>query len=109
MRPSLISVRCDIDQVSVLGRRRKLVEHSWAGRAPSGVLPSPRSPDPPVPNIFQNNHRYRVHRIKVAEKAGIILTTSQVGGLLVRDLESDEVLWELPVVRNLTFSPPAGS
>ena len=40
-----------------------------------------------------------MHRIKVDEKAGIILTTSQVGGLLVRDLESDEVLWELPVVR----------
>ena len=42
-----------------------------------------------------------MHRIKVNEKVGIILTTSQVGGLLVRDLESDEVLWELPVVRVL--------
>jgi hypothetical protein len=83
----------------VVGRRRKLVEHSWAGHAPSSVLPSPRSPDLPVANVHQNNHRYRVHRIKVDEKAGIILTTSQVGGLLVRDLESDEVLWELPGVR----------
>ncbi|KIM47186.1 hypothetical protein M413DRAFT_440688 [Hebeloma cylindrosporum] len=79
-----------------LCRRRKLVEQSWAGHAPSSLLPSPRSPDPPLANVNQNTHRYRVHRIKVDEKAGIILTTSQVGGLLVRDLESDEVLWELP-------------
>ncbi len=27
------------------------------------------------------------------------MTTSSVGGLVVRDLESDEVLWELPKVR----------
>jgi hypothetical protein len=94
-----------------VGRRRTFVEHSWAGNAPSSVLPSPRSLDSPVVNVHQNSHKYRVHRIKVDEKAGIILTTSQVGGLLVRDLESDEVLWELPVVRashsrtrlNLTF------
>jgi hypothetical protein len=94
-----------------VGRTRQFVEHSWAGHAPSSVLPSPRSPDPPIANVHQNNHKYRVHRIKVDEKAGIILTTSHVGGLLVRDLESNEVLWELPVVRashsrrrlNLTF------
>ena len=94
-----------------VGRRRKFVKHSWAGYAPYSVLPSPHSPDPPIANVHQNNHKYRVHRIKVDEKVGIILTTSQVGGHLVRDLESDEVFLELPVSRasysrtrlNLTF------
>ena len=94
-----------------VGRRRKFVEHSWAGHALSSILPSPRSPDPPIANVHQNNHKYHVHPIEVDEKAGIILTTSQVGGLLVRDVASNEVLWELPVVRasyyrtrlNLTF------
>lgn len=83
-----------------LGRRRKFIENSWAGYAPSSIIPSPRSQDPPLENVHQNNHGRRVHRIKVDEKAGIILTTSQLGGLVVRDIESDEVLWELPVVRN---------
>jgi len=61
-----------------VGRTRQFVEHSWAGHAPSSVLPSPRSPDPPIANVHQNNHKYRVHRIKVDEKAGIILTTLAV-------------------------------
>lgn len=47
----------------VVGRRRKLVEQSWARHAPSPVLASSRSPDPPVANILQNNHRYRMHRV----------------------------------------------
>lgn len=49
--------------------------------------------------LFQSRTPYRrVHRIKVDEKVGLAMTTSGVGGLVVRDLESDEVLWELPVV-----------
>ena len=70
-----------------VGRRRKFVEHSWAGHAPSSVLPSPRSPDLPIANVHQNNYKYHAHHIKVEEKVGIILTTSQVGGLLARDPE----------------------
>ncbi|RXW18347.1 hypothetical protein EST38_g7514 [Candolleomyces aberdarensis] len=37
-----------------------------------------------------------VHRIKVDERNGFFLTTSRVGGLVVRDMESKKVLWELP-------------
>ncbi|KDR69967.1 hypothetical protein GALMADRAFT_255298 [Galerina marginata CBS 339.88] len=42
-------------------------------------------------------HYRRVHRVKVDEKAGITMATTQLGGLVVRDLETDAVLWELPV------------
>ncbi|RXW18353.1 hypothetical protein EST38_g7509 [Candolleomyces aberdarensis] len=38
----------------------------------------------------------KVHRIKVDEKNGFFLTTSRAGGLVVRDVESKRVLWELP-------------
>ncbi|KAJ2928384.1 hypothetical protein H1R20_g8698, partial [Candolleomyces eurysporus] len=38
----------------------------------------------------------KVHRIKVDERNGFFLTTSRVGGLVVRDVESRKVLWELP-------------
>ncbi|KAH9487465.1 hypothetical protein JR316_0001541 [Psilocybe cubensis] len=67
-------------------QRRKLVERSWAGRAPSRVV-----------DVLDPPHYKRVHRIKVDENAGITIATTQLGGLLVRDLESDVVLWELPV------------
>ncbi|KDR69976.1 hypothetical protein GALMADRAFT_255316 [Galerina marginata CBS 339.88] len=42
-------------------------------------------------------HYRRVHRVKVDENTGITKATTQLGGLVVRDLETDEVLWELPV------------
>ncbi|RXW18351.1 hypothetical protein EST38_g7513 [Candolleomyces aberdarensis] len=38
----------------------------------------------------------KVHRIKVDERNGFFLTTTRVGGLVVRDMESEKVLWELP-------------
>lgn len=37
-----------------------------------------------------------VHRIKVDEAAGLLITTHQNGGLRVRDIESGDLLWELP-------------
>jgi hypothetical protein len=43
-----------------------------------------------------------VHRIKVDESAGYILTTKSNGGLAVTDLESDSLLWYLPEVWSLS-------
>ncbi|KJA15540.1 hypothetical protein HYPSUDRAFT_194203 [Hypholoma sublateritium FD-334 SS-4] len=75
--------------------RRRMIERSWAGRAPSEILTSPRTMNAP---LSPNRTPYlRAHRIKVDEKVGLVMTTSGVGGLVVRDLESDEVLWELPM------------
>lgn len=39
-----------------------------------------------------------VHRIKVDEDVGIVITTHKDGGINVRDLYTDEVLWALPRV-----------
>ena len=91
----------------ILGRKRRMIERAWAGRAPSVVVPSPRPPGPhgsgqtePKP---ESMHYRRVHRIKVDEKAGIVMATTQLGGLVVRDLETDAVLWELPAVSIVQF------
>ncbi len=83
--------------MSPTGHRRRTIERSWAGRAPSEILSSPRTIKTPL----QQNRTpfHRVHRIKVDENVGLVMTTSSVGGLVVRDLESDKVLWELPKVR----------
>lgn len=86
--------------VTHIGRKRKTISRAWSARAPSTILPSPRTKTEPLPLNVRNRSSYRrVHRIKVDEKAGLIMATSAVGGLVVRDLESDKVLWELPVVR----------
>jgi hypothetical protein len=45
-----------------------------------------------------------VHRIKVDEKAGYILTTKSDGGLIVTDLEEDVVLWSLSPVHVTSLS-----
>ncbi|KAI0090764.1 hypothetical protein BDY19DRAFT_992179 [Irpex rosettiformis] len=37
-----------------------------------------------------------VHRIKVDEEIGIVITTHKDGGINVRDIHTDEVLWALP-------------
>lgn len=67
------------------GRKRRWIERSWSGTGPSPIT----------------THRgtgKNVHRIKVDEKAGYILTTSTAGGLLVTDLQEDRELWSLPDV-----------
>lgn len=43
----------------------------------------------------------RVHRIKVDELYGYVITTSADGGLQVTDIAEDEVLWALPKVRRI--------
>jgi hypothetical protein len=85
------------------GKRQKLIHRSWSGHASSRVVTSPRVlPSPLSLNTPENSHYRRVHRIKVDEQVGITLATTELGGLVVRDIETDEVLWELPIVRFLS-------
>jgi hypothetical protein len=67
------------------GQRRLQVNRSWSGKGPSTVT------EHPATGIV-------VHRIKVDEKAGYIITTSKShqGGLVVSDLARNQVLWSLP-------------
>ncbi|KAI0665664.1 hypothetical protein C8Q78DRAFT_985901 [Trametes maxima] len=39
---------------------------------------------------------YDIHRIKVDEKHGLVITTHEYGGLTVFDMETSQVLWRLP-------------
>lgn len=41
-----------------------------------------------------------VHRIKIDDQAGYIITTAGHGGVVVADLYEDEVLWSLPEARS---------
>ncbi|KAF8060699.1 hypothetical protein FPV67DRAFT_1511167 [Lyophyllum atratum] len=66
-----------------LCRKRYYIEKSWSGKEPSDVT------------SHESAGKF-VHRIKVDEKAGYILTTSSVGGLTVTDLQDDLKLWSLP-------------
>lgn len=65
------------------GRRRLHIEQSWSGKRPSTVT---------------EHHATgtAVHRIKVDEAEGYIITTSKMGGLIVADLVHNQVLWSLP-------------
>ena len=72
--------------VVVAGQRRLQIKHSWLGKAPSRIVQHRTSPN------------RRVHRIKVDESAGFIITTSRRGGLAVTDINTDELLWSLPEV-----------
>ncbi|KAJ7292712.1 hypothetical protein C8J57DRAFT_1266839 [Mycena rebaudengoi] len=59
------------------------IKKAWRGAASSSVTA----------------HRYAgddVHRLKVDEERGFIITTSSQGGLNVVDLHRDEILWMLP-------------
>jgi hypothetical protein len=66
--------------------RRQLIDMSWNGRGPSAIKKYTDTGD-------------GVHRIKVDEDAGYIITTSQLGGLCVTDLTRNERLWSLPQAR----------
>jgi hypothetical protein len=68
-----------------LGRRLCDIDHAWSARVPSTITTHHATGD-------------SVHRIKVDEKAGYILTTNFDGGLTVTDLNEDVVLWSLPKV-----------
>ncbi|EDR04773.1 uncharacterized protein LACBIDRAFT_303972 [Laccaria bicolor S238N-H82] len=67
-----------------LCQRRLQIQQSWLGNAPSRIVRHHTSPN------------RRVHRIKVDELAGFIITTSQSGGLAVTDINTDQLLWSLP-------------
>jgi F-box-like len=64
-------------------RRRRLIDRSWCGNGPSLI------------NKFTATGG-TVHRIKIDESAGYIITTSKRGGLYVTDLLQNELLWSLP-------------
>ena len=74
----------DVDH-PVLGRRQLDIDKAWSAKAPSTVT-------------LHHATGSAVHRIKVDEKAGYILTTRSDGGLTVTDLDEDVVLWSLPPV-----------
>ncbi|KAH7926868.1 hypothetical protein BV22DRAFT_1111448 [Leucogyrophana mollusca] len=72
-------------------RRRLEIERGWRGRGPSSfkeLSATGRS----------------VHRIKVDEEEGIVITTYQNGGLFVTDLIDNRVLWSLPVTHVVEYA-----
>ncbi|KDR70005.1 hypothetical protein GALMADRAFT_255349 [Galerina marginata CBS 339.88] len=86
----------DVDSWKIFCKKRKMITSSWAGYAPSRITPSPRQIGHDTDGESSPHYR-RVYDIKVDEKAGISMATTKSGGLVVRDLETDLVLWELPV------------
>ncbi|CAL1711315.1 unnamed protein product [Somion occarium] len=60
-----------------------LLQRNWAGRGTATI------------KTFNSPTR-NVHRLKVDERNGILLTTHSQGGLRVSDLETDNILWGLP-------------
>ncbi|KAJ3549871.1 hypothetical protein NM688_g5135 [Phlebia brevispora] len=66
-----------------LCRRGLTLERNWARH---GCHPL---------NLIATDHP-DVHRIKVDEEVGIVITTHADGGLVVRDMDTGEVLWGLP-------------
>jgi F-box associated protein len=78
--------------VLVLGRRSHQLHMNWEGngRVVARLLRPPGSD---------------VHRLKVDEKAGILITTHILGGLSVTHLFSGVLLWSLPRVRSSHLYP----
>ncbi|KAJ4488680.1 hypothetical protein C8R41DRAFT_981845 [Lentinula lateritia] len=64
-------------------QRRVHISKSWTGKASSHYVSYAGSGS-------------KVHRIKIDEQAGFIVTSFRDGGLLVNDLTDDQVLWSLP-------------
>ncbi|GJE91392.1 F-box protein [Phanerochaete sordida] len=73
----------DVSSWTEFCRQRYLSEKNWLGRGRAWCRGLAEDHDD-------------VHRIKVDEERGIALTTHQDGGLNVRDLETDHILWGLP-------------
>ncbi|KAF8797521.1 hypothetical protein BYT27DRAFT_7344147 [Phlegmacium glaucopus] len=70
-----------------LGRKRLQIQRNWKGQGPSIVVEHKST---------SLEWTHMVHRIKVDELAGYIMTTSHQGGILVTDLNEDRALWALP-------------
>ncbi|KAH7911613.1 hypothetical protein BJ138DRAFT_1125884 [Hygrophoropsis aurantiaca] len=64
-------------------RRRIQTERGWRGRGPSSC------------REYTCTGR-SVHRIKVDDAEGIVITSGQNGGLVISDLVEDRMLWSLP-------------
>ena len=83
------------DEVS--GRKRLEIQRNWKGKGPSTIIQH---------NSTAPEWTHLVHRIKVDELAGYIMTTSNKGGLLVTDMNEDRILWALPrVCRRISSLP----
>ncbi|KAJ3746772.1 hypothetical protein DFH05DRAFT_981227 [Lentinula detonsa] len=83
--PSLYSAKslASVTNWKSFCQRRVHISKSWVGKASSHYVSYPSSGS-------------KVHRIKVDEKAGIIITSFRDGGLCVSDLTDNQVLWSLP-------------
>lgn len=75
----------------MLGERRFTMERNWVKAASCPI------------KLYSHEHT-DVHRIKADEDVGIVITTHADGGLVVRDMGTDEVLWGLPRVSRLLSS-----
>ncbi|KIJ66601.1 hypothetical protein HYDPIDRAFT_166773 [Hydnomerulius pinastri MD-312] len=64
-------------------QRQLQIERGWRGKAPSTVKEL-------------TSTGTAVHRIKVDDEHGHVITTCQTGGLFVTDLKDNRVLWALP-------------
>ncbi|KAI0079285.1 hypothetical protein K474DRAFT_683461 [Panus rudis PR-1116 ss-1] len=73
----------DVQDWKTFCKQLYLLFQSWAGRGPVEIK-------------ALTECSFNVHRIKVDEEAGIVLTTHTTGGLRVTDLETDKLLWALP-------------
>jgi len=65
------------------------VRNAWNGHAPSVVKPLLTRTTSPLTFVDS------VHRIKVDETRGLVMTTSKQGGLYVSDMKTSSVLWVL--------------
>lgn len=77
---------------ALLVQRRFNIEMNWQGIS-----------QPTVKDFRSGTY---VHRIKVDEQAGFVITTSMRGGVIVADLHKDDILWSLPPVCHFYFRYP---
>lgn len=63
------------------------MDRNWAGQGPVRV------------RAYETSLNADIHRIKVDEEVGILITTHRYGGLSVTDIKTDQVLWALENVR----------
>ena len=69
------------------GQRSTLLERNWEGRG-----------DVPRETLFGSTG-HDVHRFKLDEEHRFIVSTHRHGGLRVTDMDNDQILFRLPVVR----------
>lgn len=74
-----------VNQRASLVQRKLRMENNWQGREQPNL-------------VTMSSSGHTVHRIKVDESRGLIITTHQYGGLVVNDLDKNQILWTLPPV-----------